>query len=133
HDHSAGATTQECGFHGPGLHRLETMREGLAYRQRLLPLLQLDPHVSDHVAHDAGDRVDIDQRAAMNLPEYLRIELVEELLDRMADHRFLPGREHHGVLVVRLQVADLVDGDEPQFATDRSGDPAQVLLAAADA
>ena len=76
-----------------------------------------------------GDRVDIDQRAAVDLPERLRVELLDELLDRPADQRFLLRRDDQRVLVVGLEVADLVDGDQAQLVALRRGDPAQVFLA----
>jgi hypothetical protein len=47
--------------------------------------LQLHLELAARQAADRGDRVDVDDRAAMDLPEELRVELVEELLDRLAD------------------------------------------------
>ena len=40
-----------------------------------------------HVARHAGDGIDVDDRAAMDLPEHCGIELVDQFLDRPADQR----------------------------------------------
>ncbi len=45
------------------------MHVRLADRQRLLALLQANRQVAAKLARDAGDRVDVDQRAAVDLPE----------------------------------------------------------------
>jgi hypothetical protein len=72
--------------------------------------------------------VDVDDRRAVDLPELRRIELVVQLLDRAANQELAVGRHHHRVLVVRLEVAHTVDGDETHFRPLRRCDPAQVLV-----
>ena len=67
---------------------------------------------------------------AVDLPEHLRVELVDQFLDRAPDQRLLLRRDDQRVLVVGLEVADLLDGDEPQVVALRRRDPAQVLLRA---
>jgi len=91
------------------------VRERFAHRERFLPLLKPHAHAAAQIARDAGNRVDVHQRRAVDLPEELRIERVDQLLDRLADERLLRASVDQRVLVVGLEVADLVDGDEIDF------------------
>src|ERR1043166_3759073 len=97
-----------------GLHLPESMRVRIAHREELLALLEPDPQTTAHVARQAGDRVHVDERAAMDLPERARIELVDELSYRAPDQRFLLRGHDARVLVVGLEVADLLDCHQPQ-------------------
>ena len=49
---------------------------------------------------------------------------------RHPDHRLAVRRHHRRVLVVRAEIADLADGDQPDLATLRRGDPAQMAAVA---
>lgn len=63
----------------------------------------------------------------MNLPETLRIELVAQFAQRRADKRFAFRGEDAGVLVVGLEIADVLHGDQPHLIAHRSADPRQPL------
>src|SRR5215471_3675851 len=80
------------------LHSLEQMHVRFADRQRFLALLQLHAHMPGHVARDPGNGIDVDERATVDLPERLRIELVDQLLDGAADEGFLLSRDDERVL-----------------------------------
>ena len=60
----------------------------------------------------------------------VRVKLVDQILDRPADQRLLVGGHHQRVLVVGLEIADFLDGDEAHVVALRRRDPAQVLFAA---
>src|SRR6185312_663307 len=105
------------------LHLPEEMNVRFAYRQRLLALLELDAQVPADVPRHPGDRVDIHQRAAMDPPERLRVQLLDELLDRPADEGFLLRRDDQRVLAVGLEVHDLLDRDQAQLVALGRGDP----------
>ncbi len=63
------------------------MRERAAYGKLFVALAQHDHGLAAPVAIDAGDRAQIHDRAAVDLPERLGIELLVELLDRLPDER----------------------------------------------
>jgi hypothetical protein len=75
------------------------------------------------VPMDPGDRVDVHKRAAVDLPEKLRIELVRKLPDRLANECFAFTGGDHRVLAVGVEIVDLLDGDEPYVVAERRGDP----------
>src|SRR5471032_1654201 len=81
-------------------------------RKQLATLLQLDLKRADQRLVQRLDGVDVDDRAAVDLPEDVRIELGEQFLDRFANDRFLFLCIDQRVLVVRLEVEDLIDGDK---------------------
>ena len=61
----------------------------------------------------------------MNLPEGGRIQLVAELLDGLADQRFLRGGDDARILAVGLEIAHVVHGDDAHGRAVRRVDPAQ--------
>ena len=61
----------------------------------------------------------------MDLPEELRVELIEELLDRLADQRFSVRGDHLGVLVFGVEVENVVDRDQAHRRPERGLDPLQ--------
>ena len=62
----------------------------------------------------------------MDLPEKLGIELVEELLDRLANERLALRGHDLGVLVLGVKVEHLVDRYEAHRRAERSLDPLQL-------
>ena len=56
------------------------------------------------VARDGGNGRGAHQGAAVHLPELLRVELLDQLLERGADQVFTLCREHAHVLVGRFEV-----------------------------
>ena len=61
------------------------MRERAAHQQGLGTRLELDQRTASQVAGGCGDVSDVDDGAAMNLPETLRIELVTQFAQRRSD------------------------------------------------
>src|SRR5262245_12782523 len=55
------------------LHRLEAVRERAAHRELLLALAQHDHRLAAPVAIDAGNRPQVHDRPAVNLPERLGV------------------------------------------------------------
>jgi hypothetical protein len=104
----------------------------LADRERLLASLHANAKVAADVAVHARDRVDVDQRAAVDLPEHLRIELVDQLLDRAGGSANpCPAWTTRSCTCCPPDVEHFLDRDEAELVALRRGDPAQVLLARA--
>src|SRR5688500_14089889 len=105
------------------------MRIALADRQRLRAVLEAHLGAAAQVAHHAGDGAHVDDGGTVDLPEARRVELVAELLDRLADQRLAILGEHARVLAVGAEVADVVDRDDAHRLALRRVDPAQESLA----
>ena len=71
------------------LKRCANVRLTVSFSARLA---QHDHGLAAPVAIDAGDRAQIHDRAAVDLPERLGIELLVELLDRLPDQRLTVAR-----------------------------------------
>src|ERR1700741_5058686 len=82
-------------------HALEQMGVAAADFELLVAALDGDDLAPAQVARHAGDGVRVDQRRAVDLPEQVGVELVDELLDRLADQRLDRRRLDAGVLLVR--------------------------------
>jgi len=70
---------------GPRLHMSKALREWSAHRKGFRTLLESDGHVSVTIMVNGGDGIEVHHRAAMNLHEHLRIELIEQALDGPVD------------------------------------------------
>src|SRR4051812_19587144 len=82
------------------LHPLEQVGVATAHFELLVVALHADDLAPAQVARDARDEARVDERRAMDLPEQLRVDLVDQLLDRLADQGFERGRLHARVLLV---------------------------------
>src|SRR6476661_396469 len=60
-------------------HLSKAVRERLTHGQRLSAVLELDDIAARQIARDAGDRLHVDDRGPMDLPELRRIKLGREL------------------------------------------------------
>src|SRR2546428_4911738 len=107
------------------------MREGAADGKFLGSLLENDQRLVAIVALDARNRAQVDDRAAMDLPEELGVELIEELLDRFADQRFSVRGDDLGVLVLGVEVENLIDWNQAHRRPERSPDPFQRTVGSA--
>src|SRR2546425_13214564 len=94
------------------------MREAAADGKSLGTLFEDDQRLVAVVAIDARDRAQVDDRAAMDLPEELRVQLVEELLDRLADYRFSGRGDDLGVLVLGVEEENPCDRDRTHRGAD---------------
>src|SRR6478672_12214830 len=81
------------------LHRLEPMRERARNGQLLGARLERDHRLVAPVALYARDRVQVDDRRTMDLPERFLVELVVQVLDRLLDQSLRLSRHDLRVLV----------------------------------
>src|ERR1019366_5794519 len=105
----------------PGMarsHLAKSMRECAAYHQGLRTSLELDHRAASQIPGGRGDVSDVDDGAAVDLPEALRIELIAQFAQRRADQGLAVGSEDAGVFVVGLEIADVVDADQPYLIAD---------------
>ena len=72
-------------------HLPEQAAVDFADRQPLRPVLELDDHLAGQVAADRGDVFGVDDGRAVDRPEPGRIELVAQLLERLADQGLAAG------------------------------------------
>ena len=93
----------------------------------LVAALHVHDLIAAQVAADLLDRVDANHRRAMDLPELARVQLVEQLLDRLADQRLETQRLHPGVLVLGAEEQDVAGRDHPYRRADAGLHPAQIL------
>src|SRR5271170_3902475 len=68
----------------PGLHLLEQMIKGAAYLEFFLAALHMHDLMATQAAADMLDCIDANHGSAMDLPEFFRVQLIDELLDRLA-------------------------------------------------
>src|SRR5258706_9409879 len=101
-----------------------------ADRQCFWTLLEFQAKPPAVIARDAGDVPDVDNRAAVDPPECRWVQRFGQLLDRPVDQRFFFGGDHSRAFVVGLEIADLLDGDEPELLPLPPRDPANLLPAA---
>src|SRR5437899_2995445 len=94
-NYPSGSETPHC--------RPEKMRVRLAHGKQLAAILEPQHNAPVEVAAHAFHRVEVHDGRAMHLPEHGRIELVDELLDRLADQSFAVGGDDAGVLHVGLE------------------------------
>ena len=78
------------------------------------------------IAGDAADRLHIDQRAAVDLPEHGRVQLIDQLFDGLADQRLHGGRLHPGVLLVADEKQHLGHRNHLDALAHAGLDPVQV-------
>ncbi len=98
------------------------MRERAAHQQCLGTRFELDQRATAQIAGGCGDVSDVDDSAAVNLPETLRIELIAQFAQRRSDQGLAVGGKDAGVFVVGLKITDVVDGDQAYLIADRCPD-----------
>jgi hypothetical protein len=89
---------------------------------RMMPERDRQPVV---LAHHVRDRLRVDDGRAMHLPEHVRIEFFQQLLERLADQRFAVARDDARVLEVGLEEQHVGDRDQADLRAHRGLDPAQ--------
>src|SRR6266478_2190973 len=70
------------------LHLLEQMIEGAAHFEFFLAALHMHYLMAAEVAADLLDRIDANHGGAMDLPELVRVQLLDQLFDRLPDQGF---------------------------------------------
>ena len=79
------------------------------------------------VATDLRDRIDANYSGAMNLPELVRIELVDQLLDRLADQRLEGLGLHTSVFILGAEEKDLAGWNHADIRAHAGLNPSHVL------
>src|SRR4029453_3449342 len=85
------------------------------------------------VARHTGDRLGIDDRAAVNLPKLLGIELVNQFLDWLSDQRLKGFGLHSRVFLVRREKENFRGGYQSQLLSDARLYPLQVTASCSTA
>src|SRR5207253_9588377 len=93
-EHIAACFFSEAGS-DPGVESagLEEVREGAAHLELLGTAPEGDLAAAGVVEGDGGDGADVDDGAAVHLPEMPRVELGDELAQRLLHQRFALGRD----------------------------------------
>src|SRR5258708_324242 len=81
------------------LHLLEPMIEGAAHFEFFVAALEMHHLAATEVAADLVDRVDANHGGAMDLPEFIRVQLIDQLFDRLANQGLEAPRLHSSVFV----------------------------------
>src|SRR4051812_19702196 len=113
--------------------RLEEVRERAAHFQLFRAVPKRDLPSARVVESHRGDRADVDDGAAMHLPEMLRVELARQLAERLLDEGLALRGHEPRVLGVRLEIEHLVDVDELERVPERCLQPLQAVGAGGDA
>ena len=113
------------------LHLPEEMDVAAAHRQHIVASLQVNLRRFIVMTLHVADRTQIHNNRSMDLRELLRIELLEQVLDRRPNHRLgwlasVPPCDKR-VLLVRAKVVHIIDRDEAQGLSRLCPNPAQRL------
>src|SRR5512147_1320556 len=109
----------------PCLHLLEQVRVVAADFELVGPAADLYELPTPEVARDAGNGIGVDDRRAMDLPELLGIELLDQFLDRLADQRLEGLCLHARVLFVGCEEQDVGHRDQLQLLAHACLNPLQ--------
>src|ERR1700731_4471740 len=82
------------------LHLLEQMIEGAAHFEFFLAALHMHYLTAAEVAADLLDGIDANHGGAMDLPEFVRVQFIDQLFDRLADQGRETPRLHSSVFVL---------------------------------
>src|SRR5258708_14609585 len=75
-------------------HLPKAMRERAAHRERLGTRLEAYRRAAGEIARGRHNMRQVDDRAAVDLPESRGVELLGKLLERGSDHRFTFARKY---------------------------------------
>ena len=98
----------------------------LADGQFVVASFEQDRHAAFAIALNGGNARDVDDGAAMNLPERFAIEFVEQFFERFANEGLAVGRHHARVFGVGLKIKNFLNRDEFDDVADRCLYPAQL-------
>src|SRR5699024_2410274 len=90
-----------------GLHLPEPREIPAADRENVRMILEMDRGSAQHVPLESLDGVQVDDGAAMDLRELVRIEALHELFQGRADHVATCSRHDLGVFVASLEIENL--------------------------
>src|SRR5205807_2833219 len=113
---------------GPAsLHLLEQMIEGAAHLEFFLAALHMHYLTAAEVAADLLDRIDANHGGAMDLPEFVRVQLIDQLFDRLADEGFETAGLHSSVFVLGAEEQDVAGRDHPYIGAHAGLYPTHVF------
>src|SRR6266550_6621891 len=119
---------------GPAsLHLLEQMIEGAADFEFFRAALHMHDLTAAEVAADLLDRIDANHGGAMDLPEFVRVELIDQLFDRLADQGLEPLSLHSRVFVLGAEKQDVAGRDHPYVGAHAGLYPTHVFVWLQDA
>src|SRR6266702_6677945 len=103
------------------------MIEGAAHLELFLAALQMDDLAPAEVAAHLIDRVDANHGGAMDLPEFVRVQLIDQLLDRLADQGLETLGLHSSVFVLGAEEQDVAGRDHPYIGAHTGLYPTHVF------
>src|ERR1700693_795264 len=120
-----------CSSREPGascrLHLLEQMIEGAAHFEFFLAAFHMHYLMAAEVAADLLDRIDANHGGAMDLPEFVRVQLIDQLFDRLADQRLETPGLHPSVFVLGAEEQDVAGRDHPYVGAHAGLHPTHVF------
>src|SRR5205807_2155375 len=109
------------------LHLVEQMIEGAAHFEFFLVALHMHDLTAAEVAADLLDRIDANHGGAMDLPEFVRIQLIDQVLDRLANQGLETRGLHPSVFILGAEEQDLARRDHPYIGSHAGLYPPQVF------
>ena len=94
------------------------MIEGAAHLESFLAALHMHNLTAAEVAADLLYRIDANHGGAMDLPEFVRVQLIDQLFDRLADQGLETLRLYSRVFVLGAEEQDFARGDHPYIGAD---------------
>src|ERR1700675_1282575 len=103
------------------------MIEGAAHFEFFLAALHMHDLMTAKVAADLLDGIDANHSAAMNLPEFVRVQLIDQLFDRLADQGLETLGLHSGVFVLGAEEQNVAGRDHPYIGAHAGLYPTHVF------
>src|SRR5438552_6317976 len=113
---------------GPAsLHLLEQMIEGAAHLESFLAALHMHNLTAAEVAADLLYRIDANHGGAMDLPEFVRVQLIDQLFDRLAYQSLETPRLHSRVFILGAEEQDVARRYHPYVGAHARRHPTPVF------
>src|SRR5438132_12656642 len=103
------------------------MIEGAAHLELLLAAPQMDNLAPAEVAAHLIDRVDANHGGAMDLPEFVRVQLIDQLFDRLAYQSLETPGLHSRVFILGAEEQDVARRDHPYVGAHARLHPTHVF------
>src|SRR5882724_12749450 len=103
------------------------MIEGTAHFEFFLAALQMHDLTAAEVPADLLDRVDANHGGAMDLPEFIGVQLIDQFLDRFANQGLETPGLHSSVFVLGAEEQNVARRDHPYIGAHARLYPTHVL------